>query len=96
MLMVNNPIHALFNLIGHHNQWDEFIILGRNQFLTTEGQTDDRLYFIESGSIRVYWQHETEEYTIRFGYPGHFIAALDSFFMGGPLPIFCRRFGSVS
>lgn len=82
--MTNHPIQTLHHLISEHQQWDELIILGRSQFLTMEGQTDDRLYFIESGSIRVYWQHGTEEYTIRFGYPGHFIAALDSFIHGQP------------
>lgn len=83
-LMSHHPIQILHNLIEQHQDWDESIILGRNQFLTTEGQTDDRLYYIESGSIRVYWQHEAEEYSIRFGYPGHFIAALDSFIHGSP------------
>lgn len=82
--MTNNPIQTLHHLISQHQGWDESILLDRNQFLTMEGQVDDRLYFIESGSIRVYWQHEVEEYTIRFGYPGHFIAALDSFIHGQP------------
>lgn len=88
--MQDHPIRTFFNLLEQHQAWEELLIVGRNQMLTFEGQTDDRLYYIESGSIRVYWVHEDEEYTIRFGYPGSFIAALDSFVHGKPSAYFLQ------
>ncbi|MEQ8704117.1 MAG: Crp/Fnr family transcriptional regulator [Phaeodactylibacter sp.] len=67
-----------------HQAWDEQLTIERNDCLIAEGQTDDRLYYIESGSLRVYWIHGDEEHTIRFGYPESFIGALDSFLNGQP------------
>lgn len=82
--MENHPAATLFNLIESHGAWDEALIVGRSHWLTQAGQTDDRLYYLESGSIRVYWEHNDDLYIIRFGYPGNFIAALDSFIHGQP------------
>ncbi|KGE86771.1 MAG: hypothetical protein ACE362_26690 [Phaeodactylibacter xiamenensis] len=41
--MTNHPIQTLHHLISQHQDWDESILLDRNQFLTMEGQVDDRL-----------------------------------------------------
>ncbi|MBK9256825.1 MAG: Crp/Fnr family transcriptional regulator [Saprospiraceae bacterium] len=58
------------------------IIVGRNSFLKLEGTVDTNIYFIESGSLRIYMLNEGEEQIIRFGYKSDFIVSLDSFLTG--------------
>lgn len=59
-------------------------LLSRNEFLVMEGKTDRNIYFVESGSIRIYILDEEEELTIRFGYTNDFVVALDSFISDKP------------
>ena len=56
--------------------------MARNAMLKTEGSVDTNIYYIESGSIRIFLYSEAEEHTIRFGYEHNFITALDSFISG--------------
>lgn len=53
--------------------------LKRNAYLVNEGQTDQRIFFIESGTVRIFISTEEGEQNIRFGYAGNFIVSLDSF-----------------
>lgn len=63
---------------------DKSLTLTRNQYLSTAGSVDANVYFIESGSLRVYVLDEGEERIIRFGYRGNLIVSLDSFLTGRP------------
>ena len=54
----------------------------RNEFLKISGSTDTSIYYIESGSVRIFMMDENEERIIRFGYPGNIIVSLDSFLSG--------------
>lgn len=71
-------------LIDTEDAWEEPITLQRNEHLIVKGNVNTHSYFVDSGSIRVYVLDEMEEHTIRFGYQGSFITALDSFFTDGP------------
>jgi len=53
--------------------------LPRNAYLKTGGTKDTNIYFVESGSIRIYILDKNEAHTIRFGYRNNFIVAMDSF-----------------
>ncbi|MEO1627371.1 MAG: cyclic nucleotide-binding domain-containing protein, partial [Bacteroidota bacterium] len=64
--------------------WEKNLVLKRNEFLKVRGSIDTKLYYVVSGSIRAFIEDEYEEHTIRFGYQGSFILALDSFFTGQP------------
>lgn len=66
------------------------ITLNRNDFLTVKGSIDANVYFIQSGSVRVYVVNDDEEQIIRFGYSGNIIAALDSFFTAQPTDFFIQ------
>lgn len=55
------------------------IIIERNEFLKIKGSIDTNLYYIESGSLRIFVLDNYEEQTIRFGYKENLIVALDSF-----------------
>ncbi|MFY0482169.1 Crp/Fnr family transcriptional regulator [Flavobacterium sp. PLA-1-15] len=58
--------------------------LKRNDYLKVAGSVDTNIYFIESGSLRIYILDEDEEQIIRFGYSDNIIVALDSFFTEKP------------
>lgn len=74
-------------LIERSNQ---SITLGRNDFLKVKGSVDTNVYFVESGSLRVFVLDDCEEQIIRFGYSGDLIASLDSFFSGKPSELYIQ------
>lgn len=59
-------------------------IYQRSAFILREGQYDDRIYLIESGSVRVYIIDGDEERIVRLGYSGDTIVALDTYLSHRP------------
>lgn len=66
------------------------IILSRNDFLKTQNTTDTKIYFIESGSVKVSVFQNEDEQIVRFGYDKNIIVALDSFLTEQPSPLFIQ------
>jgi CRP-like cAMP-binding protein len=66
------------------------ITIDRNDFLKVKGSIDTNLYFIESGSVRIFVLDENEERIIRFGYKENLIVSLDSFLTGKPSDLFIQ------
>lgn len=62
----------------------------RNEFLKVGGTVDTNVYYVVSGSIRVFYLNEGIEQTLRFGYQKNIIASLDSFFTGQPSDLFIQ------
>ncbi|RXM41172.1 Crp/Fnr family transcriptional regulator [Chryseobacterium sp. CH21] len=62
----------------------------RNEFLKISGTIDTNIYFIESGSVRIFMMDENEERIIRFGYTGNIIVSLDSFLSGKPSDLYIQ------
>lgn len=60
------------------------ITVERNQYLKVKGSIDTNVYYIESGTLRIFVLDDYEEQIIRFGYTGNLIAALDSYISGRP------------
>ena len=60
------------------------ITVNRNEFLKVTGSIDTNVYYVVSGSLRVFVLDDCEEQTIRFGYKENLIASLDSFLTGQP------------
>jgi len=58
---------------------DKEILLKRNEYLKVKGSIDTNLYFIVSGSLRIFVLDGEVEQTIRFGYKENLIASIDSF-----------------
>ncbi len=77
-----NPQEILENKIHELDLWSKEIVLQRNELLKQSGTIDTNLYFVDSGSLRMYVITENEEHDIRFGYQGNFVAAIDSFLTG--------------
>ncbi|TJZ62915.1 Crp/Fnr family transcriptional regulator [Sphingobacterium olei] len=69
---------------------DKIITIERNQFLKKKGVIDTNLYYVVSGSLRVFFLDEHEEQTIRFGYKDNLIVSLDSFLTGKPSDLFIQ------
>jgi CRP-like cAMP-binding protein len=66
------------------------ITIDRNQFLKVRGSIDTNLYYIKSGSVRIFVLDDDEEQTIRFGYKENIIVSLDSFLTGKPSDLFIQ------
>jgi CRP-like cAMP-binding protein len=79
-----NQTNLLLDKINEDNLWKKEISLKRNEFLKVNGDIDTNLYFIKSGSLRIFVMDETEENTIRFGYQNNIITALDSYITEKP------------
>ncbi|MFM1931407.1 MAG: hypothetical protein RL226_710 [Bacteroidota bacterium] len=62
----------------------------RGDYLFRKGQVDTSIYFIESGACRVIYESEDGENTIRFGYAGSELSALDSFLAQIPTSYSCE------
>ncbi|OHT43183.1 Crp/Fnr family transcriptional regulator [Flavobacterium tructae] len=63
---------------------EKTITISRNDFLKVKGSIDDNIYFVESGSLRLFVLADDEEQIIRFGYQQNLIVSLDSFLTGRP------------
>lgn len=79
-----NSIKELYNRIESQDLWDNQLVVNRNEFLKMNGSTDTNLYYILSGSLKIFINHKEEEHIIRFGYQQNFIASLDSFITDKP------------
>jgi CRP-like cAMP-binding protein len=60
------------------------ITLNRNGYLKEGGSIDTNVYYIESGSIKIFVLDEGEEQIIRFGYKNNLVVSIDSFLTGNP------------
>lgn len=66
------------------------LTVDRNGFLKVKGSIDTNVYYVVSGSLRIYILDEFEEQTIRFGYKDNLIVSLDSFFTGKPSDLYIQ------
>lgn len=65
--------------------WSEKQQLKRGEYLLRSGQIDRYLYFVEQGSLRVYFPTENgEEYAVAFGYTGNIFNSVPSFLLEKP------------
>ena len=71
-------------LLNAFNEFADRKTVAKNELLTREGQIEKNIFYIETGAVRVFRLSDTEEQTIRFGYPGSFINSLYSFIKNTP------------
>ena len=69
---------------------EKTIEIGRNEFLKVKGSVDTNVYYVESGSLRVFVLDNTEEQIIRFGYKDNLIVSLDSYITGKPSELYIQ------
>ncbi|OBX25138.1 CRP-like cAMP-binding protein [Gelidibacter algens] len=85
-----NPILNFIEKIDQQNLWDKTLKLNRKGYLKVSGSVDTNLYFIVSGSLKIYVLDEFEENIIRFGYIDNFISSLDSFITEKPSDVYIQ------
>ncbi|MEO9893946.1 Crp/Fnr family transcriptional regulator [Aurantibacter sp.] len=85
-----NPITNFIAKIDQQNLWEKQLVVNRKEFLKVKGSVDTNLYFVVSGSLRIYALDDYEESIIRFGYKNNFIAALDSFISEKPSDLYIQ------
>ncbi len=69
---------------------EKTVILDRNAFLNNKGNIDTNIYYIESGSVRIFVVDNDVEQIVRFGYKGNLIVSIDSFLTGKPTNFFIQ------
>jgi len=87
MIILLNKLH---DLLDSQNIWHRTFAVKRNEFLKRGGTMDTNLYFIVTGSVRMFVDDGIEEKTLRFGYEGNFIGAIDSQLTEKPSPIYIQ------
>jgi CRP/FNR family transcriptional regulator, anaerobic regulatory protein len=63
---------------------ERVLTIERNEYLKVKGSVDTNIYFVESGSLRIFVLDDCEEQIIRFGYKNDLIVSLDSFLTEKP------------
>lgn len=63
---------------------EKTLTLKRNEFLKVPGTVDTNIYFVETGSLRLFILDGDKEQNIRFGYKNALIGVLESFLTGKP------------
>ena len=79
-----NPTNLLLQQIEDNRLWERELSLDRNEFLKVAGSVDTNVYFVISGSLRIFVIDEFEEHTIRFGYQNNLVVAMDSYITEEP------------
>ncbi len=85
-----NFFDELYHFIDQQALWDLSISLKRNEYLCNAGKKETHLYFILSGSLKIFIVDDDYEHIIRFGYQKNFITALDSFISGKPTDFYIQ------
>jgi CRP-like cAMP-binding protein len=69
---------------------EKTIIIERNEFLKVKGSVDTNVYYVESGSLKMFVLDNDEEQIIRLGYKENLFVSLDSFLTGKPSNLYIQ------
>ncbi|BDD08918.1 Crp/Fnr family transcriptional regulator [Fulvitalea axinellae] len=83
-------IDILAENISASGSWTGQKTLRRGEFLSLPGDVETDLYYVKSGSLRVFMTDGEDEHCVRFGYRGSFITALDSYMAVEPTVYFIQ------
>ena len=83
----NSPLKSIIDEIQSQRIWFKELTLNRGEYLKVEGTVDTNLYLIDEGSLRFFISNDEDIKTIRFGYGGELVAALDSYISSNPSPL---------
>lgn len=73
----DSSLAKIINLLTPHD-------FAKRQALVSEGSTDGRAYFIETGMTRSYWMVDGEEITTSFSTEGTLVFSMDEMYYGTP------------
>ncbi len=93
-VMINTNPYDFFNRVVALQEEDKSLLeeswrgrkkLKRGELLLSPGQTERRLYFVEQGSLHLYFSDNKDQaVTIGFGYDGDIVSAIPSFLLQQP------------
>jgi len=83
-------IQNIAQSIDEADLWQKKISLTRGEYLTVNGNTNTNLYYVLSGSLKIFFEDEFDEQIIRLGYQGNIIGALDSFISEQPSDLYIQ------
>ena len=64
---------------------EKTLTLQRNEYLSLSGTIDTNIYFVKSGSLRIFVSNnKDEDQIVRFGYTNNLVVSLDSYLTGKP------------
>jgi CRP-like cAMP-binding protein len=72
------------------SRWNKKIELSRNDFLIQKGQVETKLYFVWSGTMRIYFPNEEDEICVGFAYTDNMICSYPSFIKNAPSDYFIQ------
>lgn len=75
--------------------WRELKEVKRNDFLIRKDQTETNLYFVLSGTMRIYFPHQDEEICVGFAYEDNLICSYPSFIRDQPSNYFVQALTST-
>ncbi len=89
---MSNPIQQLHDSIELHPEftWNSKTVLKRMEIIKHKDTADQRLFYVSSGSLRICWDDEATEHTIRFGYAGSFVTDLEAYITNAPSPYYIQ------
>ena len=85
-----NLIQQIVQSIDKADLWQKKINLTRGEYLTVNGNTDTNLYYVISGSLKIFFEDEFDEQILRLGYKGNIIGALVSFISEQPTDFYIQ------
>jgi len=65
------------------SHWTDYH-LPKKSIMTSEGQTERYLYFVKEGIQKSYYESDTKQHVMEFGYPPSFCGVIESFFTQTP------------
>lgn len=85
-----NLIQQIVDSLDQSNSWYKTMNLTRGEYLKVNGSVDTNLYYVVSGSLKIFFEDEYEEQILRLGYKGNIIGALDSFISEQPSDLYIQ------
>jgi CRP-like cAMP-binding protein len=70
--------------------WTRKLILKRNDFLAQKGQVESHLFYVLSGTMRIYFPNKDEEIVVGFAYENNLICSYPSFIRQQPSDYFIQ------
>ncbi|MBD2769785.1 Crp/Fnr family transcriptional regulator [Hymenobacter sp. BT664] len=64
--------------------WTRELRVPRHGFLVSPGQTEQYLYFVHHGTLRIFYPTADEEICVGFVHPGNLVCSFPSFALGRP------------
>ena len=77
----NMPLEDLTLLLAH---WNVEKKVDKKQLLCEKGRIGSHLFFVHSGTFKIYYLHKGEEICVGFGYPNTVVCAYPSFIRNEP------------